>query len=111
MLMLFSTAQDLSKIDYVDVCDDLDATKKLLEMHEQAQNADISVLIGMGSSPGVANLLAKFCTDHMLDEVESIDILHAHGGGSSSGRSSNPQYDLSHSYVPQWRIHYCELLC
>lgn len=74
-----------SKIDYVDVCDDLDATKKLLEMHEEAKNADISVLIGMGSSPGVANLLAKFCSDHMLDEVESIDILHAHGGEPSEG--------------------------
>jgi saccharopine dehydrogenase (NAD+, L-lysine-forming) len=74
-----------SKIDYVDVCDDLDATKKLLDMHEQAKRADISALIGMGSSPGVANLLAKFCADHMLDEVESIDILHAHGGEPSEG--------------------------
>ena len=74
-----------SKIDYVDVCDDLDATKKLLEMHDQAKKADISALIGMGSSPGVANLLAKFCADHMLDEVESIDILHAHGGEPSEG--------------------------
>ncbi|OLS29441.1 MAG: Lysine 6-dehydrogenase [Candidatus Thorarchaeota archaeon AB_25] len=74
-----------SKIDYVDVCDDLDATKKLLEMHEKAKKADILALIGMGSSPGVANLLAKFCADHMLDEVESIDILHAHGGEPSEG--------------------------
>jgi len=74
-----------SKINYVDVCDDLDATQKLLMMHEQAKIADISALIGMGSSPGVANLLAKFCADHMLDEVESIDILHAHGGEPSEG--------------------------
>jgi saccharopine dehydrogenase (NAD+, L-lysine-forming) len=74
-----------SKIDYVDVCDDLDATQKLLEMHDEAKKADISVLIGMGSSPGVANLLAKFCSDHMLDEVDSIDILHAHGGEPSEG--------------------------
>ncbi len=74
-----------SKIDYVDVCDDLDATKKLLDMHEEAKTADISALIGMGSSPGVANLLAKFCANHMLDEVESIDILHTHGGEPSEG--------------------------
>ena len=39
----------------------------------------------MGSSPGIANLLVKFCTDHMLDEVESIDILHAHGGEPTEG--------------------------
>ncbi len=74
-----------SKIDYVDVCDDLDATKKLLEMHEKAKSVNISALIGMGSSPGVANLLAKFCAAHMLDEVDSIDILHAHGGEPSEG--------------------------
>jgi len=74
-----------SKINYVDVCDDLDATEKLLEMNDEAKKAGISVLIGMGSSPGVANLLAKFCSDHMLDEVESIDILHAHGGEPSEG--------------------------
>lgn len=74
-----------SKIDYVDVCDDLDATQKLLGMNKQAEKAGISVLIGMGSSPGVANLLTKFCADHMLDEVDSIDILHAHGGEPFEG--------------------------
>ncbi|MFW9788939.1 MAG: saccharopine dehydrogenase family protein [Candidatus Thorarchaeota archaeon] len=74
-----------TKIDYVDVCDDLDATRILLEMNDKANKAGISALIGMGSSPGVANLLAKFCDIHMLDEVESIDILHAHGGEPSEG--------------------------
>ena len=74
-----------SKINYVDVCDDLDATRKLLEMNDEAKKAGISVLIGMGSSPGIANLLAKFCADQMLDEVDSIDILHAHGGEPSEG--------------------------
>ena len=74
-----------SGIDYVDVCDDYDATKKLLEMDGKAKKAGISALTGMGSSPGVANLLAKFCADHMLDEVDSIDILHAHGGEPTEG--------------------------
>jgi saccharopine dehydrogenase (NAD+, L-lysine-forming) len=72
-------------IDYVDVCDDFDATKKLLEMDEDAKDAGIIALTGMGSSPGAANLLAKFCADHMLDEVHSIDILHAHGGEPHEG--------------------------
>ncbi|MFX1560471.1 MAG: saccharopine dehydrogenase family protein, partial [Promethearchaeota archaeon] len=74
-----------SKIDYVDVCDDLDATQILLDMNDQAKKAGISALIGMGSSPGVANVLAKFCADHMLDEVDTIDIQHAHGGEPSEG--------------------------
>jgi len=74
-----------SGIDYVDVCDDLDATEKLLEMDEDARRAGISALIGMGSSPGVANLLVRFCADSMLDQVEAVDIYHAHGGEQVEG--------------------------
>ncbi len=74
-----------SGIDYVDVCDDFDATVLLLEMDELAKKTGITAVTGLGSSPGVANLLAKFCADYMLDEVESIDILHAHGGEPTEG--------------------------
>jgi saccharopine dehydrogenase-like NADP-dependent oxidoreductase len=74
-----------SGINYVDVCDDYDATKKLLAMDKNAKKAGISAITGMGSSPGVANLLVKFCSDLMLDEIDSIDILHAHGGEPTEG--------------------------
>ncbi|MHA1924302.1 MAG: saccharopine dehydrogenase family protein [Candidatus Thorarchaeota archaeon] len=72
-------------INYVDVCDDFDATKILLEMDDAAKKADIIALTGMGGSPGIANLLAKFCADVMLDEVDAIDILHVHGGDIREG--------------------------
>src|SRR4030042_831704 len=74
-----------SKINYVDVCDDLDATQKLLELDEAAKKAGVSALIGMGSSPGVANVLVRFCADSMLDKVESVDIYHAAGGETAEG--------------------------
>jgi saccharopine dehydrogenase (NAD+, L-lysine-forming) len=74
-----------SKINYVDVCDDFDATRLLLDMDKAAKKADISALIGLGSSPGIANLLVKMCADQMLDEVDSIDIYHAHGGEPTEG--------------------------
>jgi len=74
-----------SGIDYVDICDDFDATEKLLAMDEDAKRARISALIGMGSSPGVANVLVRFCADILLDEVGSIDIYHAHGGEETEG--------------------------
>ncbi|MDH5636612.1 MAG: saccharopine dehydrogenase NADP-binding domain-containing protein [Candidatus Bathyarchaeota archaeon] len=67
-----------SGINYVDICDDFDATEKILAMDEDAKKAGISALIGMGSSPGVANVLVRFCAENLLDEVESIDIYHAH---------------------------------
>ncbi|MCK4963675.1 MAG: saccharopine dehydrogenase NADP-binding domain-containing protein, partial [Dehalococcoidia bacterium] len=41
-----------SKVNYVDVCDDFDATEKLLAMDGDARKAGISALVGMGSSPG-----------------------------------------------------------
>lgn len=72
-------------IDYVDVCDDMDATEELLELDDEAKEAGISALIGMGTSPGLANLLIKFCADSLLDDVQSIDIYHAHGGEEVEG--------------------------
>ncbi|MEZ4549643.1 MAG: saccharopine dehydrogenase NADP-binding domain-containing protein [Desulfobacterales bacterium] len=40
------------KINYVDVCDDVDVTLEILNWHEKAKKAGITALIGMGSSPG-----------------------------------------------------------
>jgi len=54
-------------------------------MDEDAKKVGISALIGMGSSPGVANVLVRFCAETLLDEVESIDIYHAHGGEAEEG--------------------------
>ena len=74
-----------ARINYVDICDDYDATIKMLEMDSKAIENEVSALIGMGSSPGLANVLAKFAADFLFDEVESIDIYHAHGGEPSEG--------------------------
>ncbi|MDH4269458.1 MAG: saccharopine dehydrogenase NADP-binding domain-containing protein [Dehalococcoidia bacterium] len=72
-------------INYVDVCDDFDATEALLAMDGKARKAGVSALIGMGSSPGVANVLVRFCADSLLDKVEAVDIYHAHGGEKIEG--------------------------
>lgn len=72
-------------VDYVDVCDDLDATERMLELDGEARAAGISALIGMGNSPGMANVIARWCADTMLDKVEEVNIYHAHGGEPSEG--------------------------
>jgi saccharopine dehydrogenase-like NADP-dependent oxidoreductase len=72
-------------IDYVDICDDLDATEAMLEMDNAANEAGISALIGMGSSPGMANVLVKFTAETLLDKVDAVDIYHAHGGEDVEG--------------------------
>jgi len=72
-------------VDYVDVCDDLDATVRMLELDEAARAAGVRALIGMGNSPGLANVLVRFCADHLLDQVEAVDIMHVHGGEPDEG--------------------------
>ncbi len=72
-------------INYVDVCDDVDVTLDILNMSDRAKAAGISALIGMGSSPGATNLLAKLAAEQLLDETDSIDIFHAHGGEPVEG--------------------------
>ena len=70
---------------YVDVCDDVDVTHEISDMDEAAKRAGMTAVIGMGSSPGATNLLAKFAADNLLDETVSIDIFHAHGGEPFEG--------------------------
>ncbi len=72
-------------IDYVDVCDDVDVTLELLELDQVARGAGVTALIGMGASPGVTNLFAKYLADHLLDACESVDVFHTHGGEAVEG--------------------------
>ncbi len=70
---------------YVDVCDDLDATVAMLDLDGRARDAGTTAVLGMGNSPGLANVLTRFAADHLLDAVESVDIMHIHGGEPEEG--------------------------
>jgi saccharopine dehydrogenase-like NADP-dependent oxidoreductase len=79
------TAVIESKINYVDVCDDVDVTLDIFGMDGKAKSAGITALIGMGNSPGVTNIIARLASRDLLDETDSIDIFHAHGGEKVEG--------------------------
>lgn len=72
-------------VSYVDVCDDLDATRALLDLDGRARAAGVTALIGMGNSPGLANVVVKLCAEDLLDEVTDVDICHIHGGEPFEG--------------------------
>lgn len=72
-------------VRYVDVCDDLDATRALLALDGAARDAGVQALIGMGNSPGIANVFVKLCAEQLLDTVTSADIMHIHGGEPTEG--------------------------
>lgn len=60
---------------YVDFCDDVTVHKKLFsgDYHKRAQEKDISMIIGLGASPGIMPLQAyEMAKD--LDIVEDIDF-------------------------------------
>lgn len=81
---LLSAAIDAG-VPFVDVCDDLDATQRQLAHHDRAVAAGVTALIGMGNSPGLANVLVRYAADLLLDEVTSVDIMHIHGGEPVEG--------------------------
>ncbi len=62
-----------AKKNYVDICDDYDATRDMLALDEKAKAAGITAIIGMGASPGVTNLFAKHGADK-LDQVDEIEV-------------------------------------
>jgi saccharopine dehydrogenase (NAD+, L-lysine-forming) len=72
-------------VDYVDVCDDLAPTRTMLAMDEAARAASVRAVVGIGNSPGLANLLVRMCAEHLLDEVHEVDIMHIHGGEPLEG--------------------------
>lgn len=70
---------------YVDVCDDLAPTRVMLAMDEQARARGVKALLGMGNSPGLANVFVRLCADTLLDAVDQVDIMHIHGGEPTEG--------------------------
>lgn len=58
-------------IPLVDVSDDWAATLELLDLHGDAVRAGITIVVGLGASPGITNVLARYGADK-LDRVEEV---------------------------------------
>jgi saccharopine dehydrogenase (NAD+, L-lysine-forming) len=92
-----------AKKNYVDICDDYDATRELLALHGEAKKAGITALINMGSSPGLVNVLAKYAADK-LDQTDEINVswcVHyaVSEGGAGAGLHG---YHMINGNVPQF---------
>lgn len=57
--------------DFIDVDDDYDATIDCLKLHEEAKDAGITAIIGLGATPGLTNIWAKYGAEK-LDDVKEI---------------------------------------
>lgn len=59
--------------DYLDICDDAAVTAAMLERDDVAQAAGIRAVLGMGSSPGVTNVLVRAARD-WLGEADEVSL-------------------------------------
>ncbi|WP_300160322.1 saccharopine dehydrogenase NADP-binding domain-containing protein [Solidesulfovibrio sp.] len=57
--------------DYIDICDAPGPTRDMLDLDAAARRAGVSAVVGMGASPGLANLLAA-CAVSRLDRVDRL---------------------------------------
>ncbi len=71
-------------VSYVDVCDDYGPIAEILALDEQAKQAGITLITGLGWTPGLTNLLARKGASE-LDEVETIRIAWAGSAADSTG--------------------------
>ncbi len=61
-------------VNYVDINDDLDAIPRVLAFDQAARDKGITVLCGMGVSPGMTDLHARLAADK-LDRVDEVHII------------------------------------
>jgi saccharopine dehydrogenase-like NADP-dependent oxidoreductase len=74
---------------YADICDDPHPTQDMLALHDEAREAGVRALVGLGASPGISNMLAVEAGSR-LDHVDSL-----YTGWGSAGRDDDEDGTLT----------------
>ncbi|MFA5079228.1 MAG: saccharopine dehydrogenase NADP-binding domain-containing protein [Dehalococcoidia bacterium] len=72
--------------NYVDIDDDYKPTQEVFEFDKDARKAGVTVIQGMGASPGISNIIARYAAQQ-LDEVDYIQTAWGIAGGIRRPRS------------------------
>jgi saccharopine dehydrogenase-like NADP-dependent oxidoreductase len=67
-------------VPYISICDDYDAAEAVFGLDEAARKKGLTILTGLGWTPGISNILARMGADK-LDDIEEIAV--AWGGSAS----------------------------
>ena len=78
---------------YADLGGLFHTTKKQLELHDRFAAAGVSAVLGIGSAPGLTNVLAKLGADR-LDSVTSIDMVDGAVDLSADGGAFGVPYSV-----------------
>ncbi len=73
-------------VPLVDICDDDDATVKMLALDGLARQAGVMLIVGVGWTPGLSNLLAVKAASE-LDEPQDCDITWVGSTSDSEGQA------------------------
>ena len=86
-----------AKVNLVDINDDFETTFRMLDLDGAAREAGITIILGMGASPGVNNILVRAAANQ-LDQVERIHTAWIMSGADPGGLalSYHLLYSLSH---------------
>jgi saccharopine dehydrogenase-like NADP-dependent oxidoreductase len=71
-------------VPYVSLCDDYDGTKAVLELDGAARAAGVTVLTGLGWTPGLSNVLARKGAAQ-FDLVDEINVAWGSSASDSEG--------------------------
>lgn len=71
-------------VNYVDICDDWGPMEALFAMDGDARRAGVTVINGLGWTPGITNLMAKKGAA-LLDEVDEVRMYWGGGAADSQG--------------------------
>lgn len=73
-----------AKVPYVSLCDDYDGVQDALSLHEKAAAKDVTIMTGIGWTPGITNLLVKKGVA-LLDEADAAHVSWVASAAGFSG--------------------------
>ncbi|HHH77627.1 MAG TPA: NAD-dependent epimerase/dehydratase family protein [Thermoplasmatales archaeon] len=92
-----------SGVDYVDICDDYDATEKLIDdFGAKASDAGVTCIVGLGASPGITNVIAAYASS-MLTSVDEIKVYVTRGIEEAAGGAI--PYHMLHCWLGEIPIY------
>lgn len=86
-----------ARVALVDVSDDWEATLEILALHPEAVAAGVTILLGLGASPGVTNVMARYGANQLerVDEVRTSWIMRGSDMGGPA-LAAHLLYSLPH---------------
>lgn len=81
---LIAQAAIKARVNLVDINDDFETTLQMFDLDSLAREAGITIILGLGASPGINNILVRAAASQ-LDEIEEIHTAWVMSGADPGG--------------------------